>query len=187
MNEPKSLTCTVSRFPKNCSTGRIWLLSSSGKMLLPISSQSMSSGSCLSEVSLASHPCRSSSSLSSFSLPSGPRGSGDAEHLVLLAWWHSQVMWERLSRPSSALPSPLSPDVCLFGLLTHLLPVAQTCPHKVDRQPQLRTLRIQKKAHVTNTNLSGVSDLAVALSFSGLQAAGLATHLQSSTRLTVLV
>lgn len=122
LEEKKHLTWTTSMFPKNCSTGRIWLLSSSGKRVLRFSSQSMCSVSGLSQVSCAAQ-LLSSSVLSSFSLPSCPSGSGEAEHLLPAAdWRHSQAIRDNLSTGSAVsldlvvgLPSVFERVLCLFN------------------------------------------------------------------------
>lgn len=142
-DKPKCLTCTASKFPKNCSTGRIWLLSSSGKMFLLVSSQSMSSDSCLSKMPFTLQLSKSSPILSSFSLPSCPSSSGDAEHLLLPAdWWHSQLMRESLSRGPSALLWPLTTELlsaaeCVFGLFIHLLLVAEAWDRKLKTRVRM--------------------------------------------------
>ncbi|KAG7252396.1 hypothetical protein CRUP_008095 [Coryphaenoides rupestris] len=118
------LTCMASRFPKNCSTGRIWLLSSSGKMPPPHTPPPslpppISSSSPFSRRQLTLQPPPAagllpppSSSSSSFSLPSC--GSGEAEQRVLSGpHWHSQTMRDTVADGDAAIAAGLRLNI--FG------------------------------------------------------------------------
>lgn len=106
------LTGTTSKFPKNCSMGRIWLLSSSGKMVALVSLISKLPQSCLPPVQFLLQSSHSSLVCSLFSFPSSPSRSGDSEHRVLPGdRWHSQMMQEPLLRDPPVWLSPQSAEL----------------------------------------------------------------------------